>query len=91
MAWMDQDNLVDGENAFGCMPTHNIIHPDHVIVLDGVGCNTSQKGDGQIGGELMLYKTDKMPQHKINIRNKYCTCLELTALSSELVMYCLTL
>jgi len=55
--WMDKNSyIVAKEDAYGCKLTHNITHHDHIIVLDEVGGNTSQKGDGHIGGELMLYK-----------------------------------
>ena len=75
---MDKErNIVAKEDAFGCKVTHNITHHDHVIVLDEVGGNTSQKGDGHISGELMVRETRKAPHRKINTKRKYYTCLGL--------------
>jgi len=31
-----------------------LIHLDKFLTVDEVGCNTSQKNDGNIGGELVL-------------------------------------
>ena len=33
-----------------CKVTHYLTHPEMCIVMDEVGGNTSQKGDGNIGG-----------------------------------------
>ena len=59
----------DGEEcqpieAFGCKLTHRIKHPDMCIAGDEVGDNSSQKGDGHIGGSLHLYKRNCIPQSK---------------------------
>ena len=50
--WMDRDgNPVDGESkSFGCGVSHKIVRPDIMFCLDKVGSNTSQKGDGAVGG-----------------------------------------
>ena len=85
--WMYRNgNIVDEDKEFGCKVTHDIIRPDHIIVMDEVGGNTSQKGYVQIGGELMLCETGKTPQRKISVKSKHYTCLGLTALSGEPVM-----
>ena len=86
-AWMDRTgNVVEESEAFGCKVTHDIIHPEYVLVMDEVGGNTSQKGDGHVGGELMVCEAGKTPQRKINTRSKHYTLLPITALNGEPVM-----
>ena len=80
--------IVDESDAFGCIVTHDIIHPDYIIVVDEVGGNTSQKSDGYVGGELMFCKTGKMPQQNSNTKIKHYTLLGLTALSGKPIMCC---
>ena len=44
--WMDTDgNEVEEKDAFGCMNTHIILHPEWCVVGDEVGGNLSMKGD----------------------------------------------
>ena len=48
--WQDKvGNFVSEENAYGCKVTHELTDPDYCIVLDEVGGNINQKGDGHIG------------------------------------------
>ena len=63
--WMNRD----GEEcqpieAFGCKVTHRIKHPDMCIVGDEVGCNSSRKSDGHIGGTLYSYEKMLFPNLK---------------------------
>ena len=89
-AWMNRDGiLVDEKDAFGCKVTHDITDPDMIIVMNEVGRNTSQKGDGHLGGELMLCETGKYPQRKVSTKNKHYTVLGLTTLSGKPVMCCI--
>ena len=63
--WMNtKGEEVSAEDSFGCKVTHNITHPDYVIVMDEVGGDTNQKGDGNIGGELMMCERGKTQQKK---------------------------
>ena len=53
VAWMDVYRKVIPEtDGFGCKVTHDIDKLDWVLVMDKVGGNTNQKGDGLVGGEL---------------------------------------
>ena len=89
LVWMNRfGNEVEEKDAFGCKVTHDILHPDYIICMDEVGGNTSQKGDGHIGGELMLCETGTSPQRKINTKDKHYTVLGLTTLSGKAVMCC---
>ena len=72
--WMDkQGNDVLEENAFGYMVTHNLEYPEMCIVMDEVGGNTSQKGDGHKGGQLMVYGKDMILQQKASTNDKHFT------------------
>ena len=42
-----------------CKVTYVITYPEYFIFLDEVGGNTNQKGDGQLGGDLMIYELGK--------------------------------
>ena len=74
------------KDAFGCKVTHQIIHPEYVIVFDELGGNTSQKGDGNVGGQLMLCERGKTPQLKISTRDKHYTMMGLTSINGKPVM-----
>ena len=88
--WMDAEGAIVSEgSAYSCMVTHEIKHPDFAIVLDKVGGNTNQKGDGNIGGELMLCEVGKTPQQKICTKDKHYTVIAPTALNGEIVMCCI--
>ena len=53
--WMDcEGNIVEEGKSFGCKVTHRRTHPDVGILFDELGGNISQKGDGHVGGQLML-------------------------------------
>ena len=41
-----------------------------VLVMDEVGGSTSQKGDGRIGGRLMVCGKGMVPQNKITAKEK---------------------
>ena len=61
-AWMDIHGKVVHEiDAFGCKVTHDIDEPDWVLLMDEVGGNTNQKGDGQVGGELHMCERGTVP------------------------------
>ena len=85
--WMDESgSIVDEEHATGCKVTHDLVRPEMCIVMDEVGGNTSQKGDGNNGGELKVCATGMVPQQKISTRDKHWTLLGLTSLQGCVVM-----
>ena len=85
--WMDSlGNEVLEESAFGCKVTHDITRRDICFVMDEVGGNISQKGDGNIGGQLQLCENGKTPQEKISTKDKHYTVLGVTNLDGEAVM-----
>jgi len=58
--WFSHDGVMveSEEEAFGRKTEYELIHPDKVLFVDEVGCNTSQKNDGNIGGEKFLVCPD---------------------------------
>ena len=69
--WMDKCGVECAEkDAYGCKVTIDITEPDWVLVMDEVGGNTNQKGDGNVGGNcrcvsVVKYLNEKLTQ-KIN-------------------------
>jgi len=50
-AWMNrQGNVCKEKDVFGCKVMHDITDPDYILVVDEVGRNISQKGDGYLCG-----------------------------------------
>ena len=85
--WLDiNGNPCHVDDSFGCKVTHSLLTPEMCIVMDEVGGNTSQKGDGHIGGELLICAKGMEPQKKINVKDKHFTLLGLTALNGDPVM-----
>ena len=85
--WMDAyGDIVYEDNALGCKVTHDLIRPEMCIVMDEVGGNTSQKGDGNKGGEKFIVPKGMIPQLKANAQDKHFTLLGLTTLGGDPVM-----
>jgi hypothetical protein len=78
--WVDEKQLItEKENAFGQQATHLLIHPENVIFVDEVGCNTSQKGDGARGGEKKIVVRGTVAKETATTNNKHLTNLGFTA------------
>ena len=85
--WMDKSGVECAEkDVYGCKVTIDITDPDWVLVMDEVGGNTNQKGDGNVGGELQLCERGKVPKRKINTKDKHYTLLGLTSIAGKPVM-----
>jgi hypothetical protein len=86
--WMDKEgNIVQSEaEAFGLPCTIQITDPDLCIVGDEVGANTSQKGDGHVGGKKVVGERGCVSQQKVSKKEKKFTVIGLTALTGEPVM-----
>jgi len=77
--WLNKENKIVQckEEAFGRQTPYYITHPEYLVFIDEVGDNTSQKNDGNAGGEKFIVDKDK---HAIkNHRTKIVTlpCLGL--------------
>ena len=86
--YMDREyNVVSNQiEAFGTRCTHSLDHPDLCIVVDEVGSNLSQKGDGHIGGQKYVCAKGSIPQIKVQHSERHFTLLGFTALSGEPVL-----
>ena len=60
---LSEENQIN-ERAYGCKATIEITNPEMVVLADKVGCNTSLKGDGHVGGETYVCKKGQIPQKK---------------------------
>ena len=56
------------------------------FVMDEVGGNISKKGDGHLGGKLLVCEKGMEPQKTVNTKDKHFTLLGLTALNGDPVM-----
>ena len=87
MAWMDKDgNTVLEADAFGCKVGLDIKRRDIMLMMDETGGNTSQKGDGFVGGEKLLCERGTVVRQKISVKDKHYTVLGLTNLDGETIM-----
>ena len=60
---------------------HELTDPDYCIVLNEVGGNINQKGDGHIRGETFLHEDGMVPQIQCSRNDRHFTLLGLTLLS----------
>jgi len=74
------------EESYGQKCTIKITHPELCIVGDEVGGNTSQKGDGHVGGKRFVGPKHCVSQLKSSKKDKKFTVVGLTALTGEPVM-----
>ena len=85
--WQDEHGSPCPESsAFGCKVTHTLTHPEMCFVMDEVGGNISQKGDGHEGGKLLVCEKGVDPQKTINTKDAHWTLLGLTSLNGDAVM-----
>jgi len=67
--FMDRNgSIVSKNDAYGIKVTHSIDHPDYYMVVDEVGSNLSQKGDGHIRGHKYICERGCVPQLKVHIQ-----------------------
>ena len=79
--------IVYGESeAVGCKVNMGIHRPDMCIVLDEVGCNTTQEKDGAKGGQLHLCGVNSQPYQSSATKKCHFTCLGLTRLDGAGLM-----
>jgi len=85
--WMNKEgDAVTEDDAFGCKVSHKISHPDMILCMDEVGSDTSQKGDGAVGGEKFVCAVGTTPKEKCSTKSKHWTLLGLTAFDGQPVM-----
>jgi len=85
--WMDKDGNECGEDTcFGCRVNYKLLHPDQCFVGDEVGGNISMKGDGHVGGRLLLTSPESIAYDRVSVSEKRFTLIGLTALDGSPVM-----
>ena len=85
--WMNKDGeTVEEKDSFGCKVTHMILRSDMMLCGDEVGADTSQKGDGAIGGEKFVCATGTTPKEKCSTKSKHWTLLPITCFDGSPVM-----
>jgi hypothetical protein len=86
--WMNEKGEVvrDENEAYGCKVHTQLTRPDMCIVLDEVGCNTSQIKDGHVGGRKYVVGKNNEARVLGSKRDKHFTCLGLTLLNGEPLM-----
>ena len=85
--WQDVNvTTCDVIDAVGCKVTHELAHPKMCIVMDEVDGNTSQKGDGHIGGKLLVCGKGMVPQQKLSNKDKLWNLFGLPSLDGYPVM-----
>lgn len=78
--WMDKDgNECDEDTSFGCKVNYKLLLPDQCFVGDEVGGNISMKGDGHVGGRLLLSSPDSIAYDRVSVSEKRFTLIGLTA------------
>ena len=80
------NTVTDPLDAFGTKCTHKLMHPDICLVVDEVGSNLSQKGDGHVGGQKFVCRKGSVPQVKVQHSERHFTLLGFTALNGEPVL-----
>ena len=80
------NTVTDPLCAFGTKCTHKLMHPDMCLVVDEVGSNLSQKGDGHVGGQKFVCQKGTVPQIKVQHSEKHFTLMGFTALNGDPVL-----
>ena len=82
----DGTPATEWKDVFGIPCTHKIDHPEMCLVVDEVGSDLSQKGDGHIGGSKYACERGTVPQNKVQHTDKHFTLLGFTALTGDPVL-----
>ena len=65
---------------------YHLTHPEMCLVVDEVGSNISQRGDGHIGGQKYMCEIGTVPQNKVSHNDRHFTVLGFTALDGSPVL-----
>lgn len=85
--WVNEkQEETDEQGKFGQKATHLLVRPDYVIFVDECGCNTSQEGDGAVGGERKIVIRGTVPKESASTNSTHFTLLGFTAATGEPVM-----
>jgi hypothetical protein len=83
--WLNKENKIVQckEEAFGRQTPYYITHPEYLVFIDEVGDNTSQKNDGNAGGEKFIVDKDKHAIKKSSYQDSHFTVLGFTLATGE--------
>jgi hypothetical protein len=86
--WMSKNGKIvsDEKQAYGCKVSTKLTRPDMCIVMDEVGCNTSQLNDGHVGGTRFVVGKSCEARQLSTKKDKHSTCLGLTLLNGDALM-----
>jgi hypothetical protein len=85
--WVNEKQEESNKNEkFGRKATHLLVKPDYVIFVDECGCNTSQEGDGAVGGERKIVTRGTVPKESAATNSTHFTLLGFTTATGEPVM-----
>ena len=65
---------------------YELLHPGMCLVVDEVGSNISQRGDGHITGTKYCCEHGTIPNNKVSHNDQHFTVLGFTALTGEPVL-----
>ena len=63
-----------------------LVRPEMCLVVDEVGSNISQRGDGHVRGRKYCCEFGSIPQNRASHNDRHFTCLGFTSLSDEPVL-----
>ena len=82
--WQDEKGAeCDEKNAFGCKVIHRVTHPEKCLVMNEVGANIGQRGNGHVVGRLVLCAQGDVPQKKVFNGDRHFTTIPITLLTGE--------
>jgi hypothetical protein len=87
--WRDRDNnIVTEADAYGQKTAYSLIptHAHKLIMVDEVGDNISQKGNGNAGGHKFMVAADMRAQVRNSFKHNHFTVLGFTAATGGPVM-----
>jgi hypothetical protein len=72
-------NVTEEEEGFGRKTKYLVTRPNYILYVDEVGDNTSQKSDGNVGGEKFLVAADQRALIRASFSDCHFTVLGFTA------------
>jgi hypothetical protein len=79
--WRDKYNGIVGTQveAYRRKMQYSLLHPEYLVMVDEVGENISQKGDGNAGGQKYMVVIDMLAQVRNSFKDNHFTVLGFTA------------
>jgi hypothetical protein len=86
--WRDKDNNIVGTQAeaYGQKMQYSLLHQEYLVMVDEVGENISQKGDGNTGGQKFTVANEMRAQVRNSFKDNHFTVLGFTASNGQPTM-----